>query len=75
MHDALFGHILTETMDVEEMERQRIRRHVFMARYGRQSMLQWAGVDGRTVRQYAQALADFLGEENAAVKRATTQSE
>jgi len=75
MHDALFGHILTETMDVEEMERQRIRRHVFMARYGRQSMVQWADVDGRTVRQYAQAMSDFLEEENAAVKRATTQSE
>jgi len=75
MHDALFGHVLDEAMDVTEMERQRVRRHVFLARYGRQSMLQWEDVDARTVRQYAQALSDFLDEENAAVKRATQKSE
>lgn len=65
---------LTEVLDPEEIERQRLRRHVFLARYGRQSMLQWSEVEGREVRRYALALADFLREENEATKRATAEA-
>lgn len=68
--DVLFGYTLSQVMDPEEMRRLRLRRHVFLARYGRQSMLQWVDVDGREVRAYAHALAEFLREENEAVEKA-----
>lgn len=38
-------------------------------------MLQWEEIEGRLVRKYAEALAEFLEEENAAVKRATADAE
>lgn len=57
-------------MDPEEMEKHRLRRHVYLARYGKQPVLQWADVDGRTVRKYAQALSDLLAEENDLAKKA-----
>ncbi len=69
-----FAVTLEGAMDVDELERQRLRRHVFLARYGRQSMLQWANVDGRMVRRYAEALADFLREESDAVKAAAAEA-
>lgn len=34
-------------------------------------MLQWGEVEGREVRRYALALAEFLREENEATKKAT----
>lgn len=69
-YDVFFGYTLSQVLDPEELDRLRLRRHVFLARYGRQSMLQWRDVDGREVRAYAQALADFLKEENEAVEKA-----
>ena len=72
--DALFCVALTRALEPEELEKQRIRRHIFLARYGRQSMLQWRDVDGREVRVYAEALADFLREEAEAVKKATAEA-
>lgn len=59
------------TQDLEELERQRIRRHVFLARYGKQSMLQWDDVEASKVRAYARALAELLKEEDDEVKKAT----
>lgn len=69
-YDVFFGYTLSQVLDPEELDRLRLRRHVFLARYGRQSMLQWGDVDGREVRAYAKALADFLKEENEAVEKA-----
>lgn len=64
--------VLLGAMDLEAREKARVRRHVFLARYGKQSMLQWADVDGRVVRAYAAALAEMLQEEEDAVKRAAS---
>lgn len=68
--DVFFHVALAKAMDPEELERLRLRRHVFLARYGYQSVLQWGDVDGRQVRRYAQALAELLNEESDAVKKA-----
>lgn len=73
--DALFCAVLGESLDHREMERQRIRRHMFLARFGRQSVLQWDDVESRLVRRYADSLAEFLREEGDAVKRAMDKSE
>ena len=62
--DALFAYAQDMAMQPEEMERLRLRRHVFLARFGRQSMLQWEDVEGRTVRRYTELLAEMLREEN-----------
>lgn len=59
---------------MHEIERQRMRRHVFLARYGKQSMLQWEEIEGRLVRKYVEALSDFLEEENEISKRAAQES-
>ena len=74
MIDAFFAVTLTQVLDPAENERQRLRRHIFLARYGRQSMLQWGEVEGREVRRYADALAEFLREENEAMKKATAEA-
>jgi len=37
-------------------------------------MLQWDGIEGRLVRQYAEALSDFIEEENEISKRAAAES-
>lgn len=68
--DTFFALTLEDVLKPAELERERIRRHVFLARYGRQSMLQWADVDAREVRRYARALSEFLREENEAASRA-----
>ena len=73
MHDVHFARILEEIMDPEQMERNRIRRHVYLARYGRQSMTQWGDVDSRVVRRYMEALSAFIGEENAAMNTNKTE--
>lgn len=72
--DAFFEVKLTQILVPAELERDRIRRHVFLARYGRQSMLQWDDVDGRVVRRYARALEAFLNEENALVEAARAKA-
>ncbi len=51
-----------------------MRRHIFLARYGKQSMLQWEGIEGRLVRKYVEALSDFLEEESEISKRAAAES-
>lgn len=73
--DVFFGLSLESILIPEEMERLRLRRHIFLARYGRQSVLQWRDIDGREVRAYAEALANFLREENDAVQAATKRRE
>lgn len=75
IQDAHFARVLEDIMDPEALERQRIRRHIYLARYGRQSMIQWEDVDSRVVRRYMEALSEFIAEENEAMKRANKQSE
>jgi hypothetical protein len=74
IHDAAFGCFLSSAIDLQEIERQRMRRHIFLARYGKQSMLQWEGIEGRLVRKYVEALSDFLEEESEISKRAAAES-
>jgi hypothetical protein len=62
-------------IDIEELEKNRIRRHIYLARYGKQSMLQWENIEGRVVRQYANALVGLMEEENEASKRAMIDAE
>jgi len=68
--DAFFGAMLEQVMIPAEMERIRLRRHVMLGRYGKQPVSQWHDMDGRLVRQYAQALADILQEEADAQRKA-----
>jgi hypothetical protein len=75
MQDAHFARVLEEIMDPATLERQRVRRHVYLAKYGKQSMLQWENVDSRVVRQYATALSDFIAEENEAMRRENSRHE
>lgn len=69
--DVHFSAVLDTVLDPVELERQRIRRHVFLARFARQSVLGWEDVEGRVVKKYVAVLAEFLKEEGDAVKRAT----
>jgi len=71
MLDVHFPAVLDTVLDPVELERQRLRRHMFLARFARQSVLQWEDVEGREVRRYTLVLAEFLKEEGDAVKRAT----
>lgn len=64
--DALFAFAQDMAMDPEQLEYLRLRRHVFLARFARQSLLQWEHVEGRLVRRYAAILAEMLKEESAA---------
>ncbi len=73
--DATFGMFLGTLIDIEELEKNRIRRHIYLARYGKQSMLQWENIEGRVVRQYANALVGLMEEENEASKRAMIDAE
>lgn len=70
MVDAHFGAILDSALVPAELEDRRLRRHVFLARFARQNVLQWDDVDGRVVRRYVEMLATFLKEEGDAVRRA-----
>lgn len=74
--DVFFARLIDEALDPEKLERERLRRHVFLARYGKQSMLQWADVEGREVRRYCDVLKEFLDEEtvqtNAYAARASS---
>lgn len=71
--EAHYSAILA-AVDLEGREKARIRRHVFLARYGKQSVLQWDDVSTRTVRQYAEALAELLREEDDAVNAAAARA-
>lgn len=75
MQDAHFARVLEDIMDPAMLEKQRIRRHIYLAKYGRQSMIQWENVDSRVVRRYMEALSEFIAEENAAMKRASKHNE
>lgn len=68
--DAHFGAMLDMALDPREVEERRLRRHIFLARFARQNVLQWDDVEARVVRRYVDMLATFLKEEGDAVKRA-----
>jgi Holliday junction resolvase len=71
--DVHFSAVLDTVLDPVELERQRIRRHVFLARFARQSLLGWEDIEGRVVRKYVTVLAEFLREEGDAVKLAASR--
>lgn len=64
--DALFAFAQDLAMDPTKLEYLRLRRHVFLARFARQPLLQWEHVDGRLIRRYTEILAEMLKEESAA---------
>ena len=67
--DATFTFQVSQELDPTYLEEQRYRRHMFLARHGRQSVTQWANVPGREVRRYVAVLADMLREEHESAKR------
>lgn len=70
MLDTFFPGILALTMNHADMEEQRIKRHMFLGRFGHQQVSQWAEVDANEVRAYAKALSELIAEERAAVEAA-----
>ena len=74
MADAVFAAIIETVMDPVWLEEQRLRRHLFLARWGRQPITQWQDMDGRMVRRYAAVLADMLSEENRKAKEAADEA-
>ena len=68
--DVHFGEMLDTVLIPSEIEDRRLRRHVFLARFARQNLLQWDDVESRVVQRYVAMLARFLKEESDAVKRA-----
>jgi len=62
--DAIFPFLIV--YDVDEMLDHWWRRRAFLARYAKQSMLQWDDVESTDVRRYCEAVAVLLKEENAA---------
>lgn len=60
--DAYWHHLVT--FDVVQYEKSRFRMKMFLARYGRQNVLQWDDVEVLEIRRYAEALSELLSEEN-----------
>lgn len=60
--DTVYPFILP--LDAEKMEDEWWKRRAYLARYGRQSMLQWDDVETIEVRRYAKAISDLIGEES-----------
>jgi hypothetical protein len=56
---------LSVDIDPREMLRLRAKQKIYLARYGRQSVLQWADVDVRELQQYFELLAELVRDENA----------
>lgn len=68
--DSCYGAVLDVALVPAEVEEARIRRHIFLARFARQNVLQWDDVEGRVVRRYVSMLSQFLREEGDAVQAA-----
>jgi hypothetical protein len=51
-------------IDLDQRHASHYEVAAFLARYGRQSMLQWDDVEVTEVRRYARALADLIKREN-----------
>lgn len=66
--DAVFQHVVPFP-DVDELLAMRRKQVAFLARYGRQSMLQWGDVETRTINECVEDIADLLREENALVNK------
>lgn len=60
--DAYWHHLIE--IDVAEREKSRYRIKMFLARYGRQNVLQWDDVEVAEIRRYAEELSNLLTEEN-----------
>lgn len=71
IHDALFAPMhLLPLMDPLELENQRLRRHVMLAKYAHQSFRDLQEMPTRDVKRYVRVLAEFLDEEHAATQKA-----
>lgn len=56
---------LVAELDPDEQERARRRQIVYLARYGRQSMLQWDEVDVLDLIAFHNEVSTMVGEENS----------
>ena len=56
---------LVAELDPDEQERARRRQIVYLARYGRQSMLQWDEVDVLDLIAFHNEVSTIVGEENS----------
>lgn len=70
--DALFHCALDflPHFEISNFRKDYYRRHMFLARYGRQDISRIPEMDSRDVRRYVIALAEFLKEEAEASKQA-----
>lgn len=62
--DALFPAMLSFAADAGELQRARVRRLVFLARFGRQPLLGWDDVESSEIRLYVDVLVELLREES-----------
>lgn len=51
-------------VDADEMLANGYKRKAFLARYGRQSMLQWDEIETSEIERHIEALANLMREEN-----------
>lgn len=58
-----FWHVTVE-FDPVEMLRHRAKQKIYLARYGRQSVLQWGDVDVTELTEYFEVLSELISEEN-----------
>lgn len=68
--DAAYVAHVDEVIDLQERVKSHYTVAAFLARYGRQNMLQWDDVEVNEVRRYALALTDLIREENELSRRA-----
>jgi hypothetical protein len=59
--DAVWSHLIQ--IDPREMLDLRLRQTAFLARYGHQSVLQWADVEAVELGEHYRALADIVRAE------------
>lgn len=64
--DAAFQYLFS--VEALDLERQHYRRKAFLARYGRQSVLQWDDVEVSEINRHVEALAELIKEENEAAR-------
>lgn len=60
----MYPHISLATVDIEEMIEFSNYRKAYLARYGRQSMLQWDNVSIDRMNELYTALSKLIKEEN-----------
>lgn len=61
--DAYWDHVVR--IDPGEHLRMRVRQKAYLARYGRQSVLQWEGREVAELNEHFAAMSEIIREENA----------